>query len=222
MTEPDRSDPDVALPADSPAATPEDWQANLAFVKALVSEGPKAQMSGGAVFLAAGLCYGVQCLIQAGELLHLYAMGKLGNLLVAILPTVIFLAILCTVLWRERQEGQKGVATRALNAAFGSAGLANMFMVFDFGYNALRAHDIHIWLFYPAVVCAFQGAVWYVAYMIRRKLWLAGVSAGWFATTVALGLLIDSPYYVVVAGVALLVLMGGAGYTMMRLARRQT
>lgn len=198
-----------------------DVLANLAFMKALVNEGPKAQMSGGAAFLTAGICYGLQCLVQAGALLGWYPLGQIGNLLAAILPTVIFLVVLCVILWRERKEGQKGVATRALNAAFGSAGLANLFMVFVFGYNAVQEKNITIWLYYPAVVCAFQGAVWYIAYMIRRKLWLAGVSAGWFLTTVALGLLIHSPYYVLVIGFALLFLMGGSGYTMMRLAGKR-
>lgn len=198
-----------------------DVHANLAFMRSLVTEGPKAQMSGGAAFFTAGVCYGLQCLVQAGGVLGWYPLGPLGNLLAAILPTVIFMIVLGVILWRERKEGQKGVATRALNAAFGSAGLANLFMVFVFGYNAIAEKNITIWFYYPAVVCAFQGAVWYIAYMIRRKLWLAFVSAGWFLTTVALGLLIHSPYYVLVIGFALLFLMGGSGYTMMYLAKKQ-
>ncbi len=218
MTDDDHEGQDTANPED---ANTTDVYANLAFMRALVTEGPKAQMSGGAAFLTAGICYGLQCLVQAGALVGWYPLGPIGNLTVAILPTVIFLAVLGVILWRDRKDGQKGVATRALNAAFGSAGLANLFMVFVFGYNAILEKDIFIWLFYPAVVCAFQGAVWYIAYMIRRKLWLAFVSAGWFLTTVALGLLIHSPYYVLVIGFALLFLMGGSGYTMMHLAKKQ-
>ena len=51
--------------------------------------------------------------------------------------------------------------------------------------------------------------------MIRRKLWLVGISAGWFITTIALGLLIRQPQpYLLVLGIALIVLMGGTGWTM--------
>jgi len=72
------------------------------------------------------------------------------------------------------------------------------------------------------VICAFLGAVWYVAYMIRRKLWLAGVSLGWFITTVVLGLMVRQPQtYLLILGIALIVLMGGVGWTMMCLNRRQ-
>ena len=58
--------------------------------------------------------------------------------------------------------------------------------------------------------------------MIRRKLWLIGISIGWFITTVALGLLIrQTETYLLILGIALIVLMGGAGWTMMSLDRRQ-
>jgi len=192
---------------------------NLAFVRALVSEGGRAQGSAGATFLAAGLCYGIQCLLQWTQVMGWLPNGPL-SLLFGIGPTVVFLVALCIILWRDRKNRQEGVATRALNAAFGSAGLANIFMVAVFGYNAILEKSITVWLYYPVVVCAFQGAVWYIAYMIRRRLWLAGVSAGWFATTLALGLMVhQTQWYVLVLGLALLFVMGGSGYALMRSAR---
>ncbi len=197
----------------------DDLAGNLAFVKALVSEGGRSQVTGGATFLAAGLCYGAQCLLQWAEVMGWLPFGLLG-LVFSVAPTVIFVTVLSIVLWRGRKDGQQGVATRALNATFGSAGLANLFMVFVFGYNAITQKSLGIWLYYPCVVCAFQGAIWYVAYMIRRKAWLAFVSGGWFVTTVALGLTLrDTPTYVLVLGLALTFLMGGSGWYMMRQAR---
>ena len=194
--------------------------ADLAFVKGLVGEGARGRMSGGAVFLAAGLCYGLQCLLLWPETMGWFHWGAFGMVL-GIAPSVIFAAVLGYVLWTNRKDGQTGVATRAINAAFGSAGLANMFIVAVFAYLAFYVEkNMLIWLLYPAVVCAFQGAVWYIAYMIRRQLWLALVSGGWFITTLALGLLIRTPHYVLVLGLALTFLMGGSGYAMMRLAKK--
>ncbi len=204
---------------DTGAGSSAELAGNLAFVKALVSEGGRAQVTGGATFLAAGLCYGVQCLLQWTEVRGWLPYGLLG-LVIGVAPTVIFCLVLGIVLWRGRKDSQQGVATRALNATFGSAGLANLFMVFVFGYNAITQKSLAIWLYYPCVVCAFQGAIWYVAYMIRRKVWLACVSAGWFVTTVALGLTLrDTNTYVLVLGLALLVLMGGSGWYMMKQAK---
>ena len=200
-----------------------DVSQNLAFVRALVSEGGRAQLSGGALFMVAGLVYGLQCIVQwAGAIGFIY-LGLVGNLIAGTLPTVVFILAVIWVAWRDRGLKPKGVGTRALNAAFGSAGLTNLFMAFVFGYNAIRHDSLAIWLYYPAVVCALQGAAWYIAHMIRKQLWLALVSAGWFVTTVALGVLIDSPNtYVLVLGFALILLMGGSGYAMVRMAKRES
>jgi hypothetical protein len=195
---------------------------NLAFVRALVSEGGQVQASAGAAFLAGGLLYGAQCLLNWMQILGWLPGGAGPSLFVGIAPTVIFLIVICILFWRDRKNRQEGVATRALSAAFGSAGLANIFMVAVFGYNAVVEKSLTVWLFYPVVVCAFQGAVWYIAYMIRRKLWLAGVSAGWFASTLALGLLVHQvQWYILVLGAALLFIMGGSGYGLMRSARKR-
>ncbi len=206
---------------DPGASSPADLAGNLAFVKALVSEGGRAQITGGAAFFAAGLCYGAQCLLQYAQIRGWVPSRPPFDLIAGVGPTVVFCVILGIVLWRGRKDSQQGVATRALNATFGSAGLANLFMVFVFGYNAITQKSLAIWLYYPCVVCAFQGAIWYVAYMIRRKSWLACVSAGWFVTTVALGLTLrDVNTYVLILGLALTFLMGGSGWYMMQQARK--
>lgn len=199
----------------------EDVHKDLAFLKALVSEGPKAQGAAGIVFLTAGLAYGLDCLAY-------WAQGAFGwpqNGLIAwtliLFPIVVSVPVIIHVSWKSRKSGEQGVATRALNAAYGSAGLANLAIAIVFGYVASTQKNMLIWLLYPVVICAFLGAVWYVAYMIRRKLWLVGVSAGWFVTTVALGLLIrQTQTYLLVLGIALILLMGGSGWMMMALDRR--
>jgi len=194
-----------------------DVAGNLAFVKALVSEGGQLQTTAGAAFLAAGLCYGIQCLLQYAQIRGWLPGGQPVSLILGLGPSVVFVVALSLILWRNRKTTQQGVATRALNATFSSAGLANLFMIFVFGYNALTEKSLAIWLYYPCVVCAFQGASWYVAYAIRRKVWLAFVSAGWFLTTVALGLTLkDISAYVLIVGLALTFLMGGSGWYMMK------
>lgn len=194
-------------------------QADLAFVKALVSEGARVRLSGGTLYLAGGVCYGLQCLAQWVHMAGFADIGDLGNLIAGILPTVIFLAVMSVVLWRDRKVPKNGVATRALNAAFTSAGLANVFMIGVFAYAAITERSLFIWLLYPITVCAFQGAVWFTAYMIRREAWLAVISAGWFVTTLTLGLLIGTAHYVLVLGLALFIIMGGGGWYMIRQAR---
>ncbi|MCR6659328.1 MAG: hypothetical protein NVV72_08295 [Asticcacaulis sp.] len=200
----------------------EDVHKDLAFLKALVSEGPKAQGAAGIVFLTAGPAYGIDCLAYWAQDAFGWPQTALVNWTLILFPIAVTIPVIIYVAWQGRKAGPQGVATRALNAAYGSAGLANLAIAVVFGYVANTQKSLLIWLLYPVVICAFMGAVWYVAYMIRRKLWLIGVSAGWFITTVALGLLIRQPQpYLLVLGIALIVLMGGAGWTMMAIDRRQ-
>lgn len=192
-------------------------QKDLAFLKGLVNEGPKTQRSAGELFLVGGIAYGLQCLLNAVPILLKLELPSPFYLINGILPTVVFVGWIIWLAWRNRHDKMQGVATRAINAAFTSAGLANLSMCIAIGWVSITEKNFLIWLLYPAVVAALQGACWYVAYMIRKKLWLAGVSAGWFATSVALGFLIrDTGSYLLVFAAAMFVLMAAPGYVMMQ------
>ncbi len=192
-------------------------QNDLAFLRALVNEGPKTQVSAGFLFIVAGVAYGIQCLLFWLQMTLKLEWPPLMWPVVGFAPTAIFLGVMGYMLWRDRRDSQHGVATRAMNAAFGGAGLANLSMCIVFGYVSSAEKNFLIWMLYPAVVAALQGAAWYIAYMIRRRLWLAAVSGGWFATAVALGFLIhDMPNYLLLFSLALFVLMAAPGYVMVR------
>jgi hypothetical protein len=205
--------------SDEPEDKSTDPIGDLAFMKALISEGPRLQASSGYLYMVAGIAYGLQCLIQWVPLAGLAQYPVWVHLAVSIVPSVVFLGAMFQVMWRDRKIKHHGVATRAMNAIFSSTGLANLFMVAVFGYNAITQKSITIWLYYPIVVCAFQGAAWYAVYMIRKKGWMAAISVGWFLTTLLLGYFIYSPNYVLVLALALSVLMGGGGFVMLRQAK---
>lgn len=197
---------------------------DLAFVRALVSEGGQAQASLGRALMVGGLCYGLQCLVQWVFALGVPAPDSV-QLAVGVVPTVIFIVLLVTLFQKDKAKSQHGVATRALNAAFGGAGLAAMTTAIVFGYLAWRLHDFGIFLFHPMMVCVVQGTVWYIAFAVRRRGWLGLVSAGWFLVAIGLGLLLGSgmdvalPAFVLLIGLALLGLMALPGWVLMRTAR---
>jgi hypothetical protein len=195
--------------------------ADLAFMKALVEEGGRSQMTGGAIFLAGGLLYGLQCLVHGTQIVGITHFSDAFMLAFVIGITVAFLIALGLVIWRDRKMVQRGVGTRALNAAFAGAGVANLVLCSVFGLVAWREGSETIWLLYPVTTCVVLGFAWFIAYMMRKRPWLAAVSVGWYATAVGLGLLIGSgndAAYVLLLGVALLVLMALPGGVMMRLA----
>ena len=200
----------------------EDANSDLAFLRALVNEGPKAQGSAGTVFVAAGLAYGLDCLAYGAQAAFDIPLAPWVWQALIYVPVVIVLAVIGYVIWRDRKVAQHGVATRALNATYQSAGVANLIMCVVFGHAATSEKSMLIWLLYPVVMCTFQGAIWYVAYMIRKALWMALICAGWLAVALTLGLMIhQTVVYLFVLGIALIVLMGGSGLLMLRNARLQ-
>jgi hypothetical protein len=57
--------------------------------------------------------------------------------------------------------------------------------------------------------------------MLRKHMWLLAVALGWYATAIWLGFVIGTPMYVLVLGVALILLMALPGFALVRLAKRQ-
>lgn len=198
---------------------------DLAFVRALMSEGGQVQTSLGQALLAGGACYGVQCLIQAflasGIQVHVAV-----HLAVGILPTVIFIAEMIRITIRDKHHSQHSVGTRAINAAFGAGGLAALTTALIFAFLAWKTQNIGTWLLHPIMICVVQGTVWYIAFAVRRQRWFGLVSAGWFLSSLLLAYLLGTggagmivPFLVILAA-ALLGLMGLPGWILMRTADR--
>jgi hypothetical protein len=198
-------------------------QDDLAFLRTVAEgSGGGIGVAGGALYAGAGLIYGLQCLGHYGQAVGLLRMPPVGNLLLAWLPTLIFLVMMTVVIVVERKRPTAGVASRAVNAAFTGAGIANLALILVFASAAARHHDFRYWLFHPAVVFVIQGAVWYVIFTLRKRLWMLLVAAGWLASGVALGMLVErSDLYLLVASLGLFAWMMVPGFAMMRQALRQ-
>jgi hypothetical protein len=194
--------------------------ADLAIMKALVEEGGRSQMTGGALFLTAGLLYGLQCLVHWTQVVGITRFSDSFMLAFVVGISLTFVVVLGVVIWRDRKTAQRAVGTRALNAAFGGAGVANLVLCAAFGLVASRERSMTIWLLYPVTIAVVQGFAWYVAFMMRKRPWLALVSGGWFATALGLGLAIGNDAgYLLLLAVALVLLMAIPGAAMMRLAK---
>ena len=199
-------------------------QDDLAFLRGLAdgaAEKGGLGAAGGALYGAAGLLYGAQTLAYAVQERGWLRMSSLANLVMAWTPTVIFLILMTIVIIIDRKQPRRGVASRAVNAAFAGTGIANLALVLIFAAAAVRNNDFRYWLFHPAVVFVLQGAVWYVIFMLRKRGWTALVAIGWLVSGVALGLLVDNPgLYLLVATFGLFAFMMVPGFHMMRQAMR--
>jgi hypothetical protein len=208
------------MTAETPS--PQQLKDDLAFMRALVEDSGPSQRIAGALFLAGGLAYGLQVLLQSFQVFGWLDLSPLANLALSLSGTVLFLAILSVVLWRNRKAPQGGTGARAINAAFAAIGLTNIVMVLIIGRLALHLKSISVWELYPALVFALQGAAWLISFLVKRRRWHLLVAAGWTLTALAMGWWIGSSAYVLICGVGLIAWMAIPGLIMMRHAQPST
>jgi hypothetical protein len=200
--------------------TPTSAQDDLAFMRSLVDTTGGFQRSFGEAYFAAGLCYGVQMLLHAGQMAGWIGNGPIG-LVIGLGPTIVFVAVLAWIIRRgSREPAGSGVVSRAIGALFAAVGTANLALIAVIGSVAWREQNFTIWLIYPCVVLILQGMAWMVVYALRRRTWYGAVAIGWFVTGVAMALAIQNPaVFIAVGGVGFVALMLLPGWAMMRRPR---
>ncbi|HZZ34435.1 MAG TPA: hypothetical protein VFE03_01825, partial [Caulobacteraceae bacterium] len=180
-------------------------QDDLAFMRSLVEGGGSAGALAaiGEAYVAGGLLYGLQTLGHGLQGLGWLKLSDAGGMTLAIGPTVVFLGAMIWISRRHpRSERLGGMVGKAIGAAFGAIGLANLALISIFAWMAWRDRSLETWLIYPCVVFVLQGAAWMVAFMMRRKAWLGLVALGWFGAGVAMAFTIGSAAYVLIVAAA--------------------
>jgi hypothetical protein len=195
---------------------------DLAFLRNLLDAGAGYAPAFAEGYLAAGLVYGAQMLIQAAQFLGwLPGTWPVAALSAALGPTVLFIPLITWINWRHRRDRPPAGVGRAIGAAFSAVGLANLALVAVIGSVAWREHSLTTWLIYPCAVFVLQGAAWFVAALMRRRAWLAAVAAGWWIAAIAMAASVDAiALYVLFAGAGIWLCMALPGWVMTRLARR--
>ncbi len=200
---------------------------DLAFMKSLVAGDSPAFYETGLIYGAAGLLYGVQCVINWADLAYGWNMPPLAAMINGFLPTVIFMIIIFAVMFRNKAKGRsaagfgESVVSRSMGAAFAGAGVANIVLAIVFAAAALKEKDWAVWFYFPVTVTALQGAVWFAVAIVRRRLWMGAVAAGWFLVALAAGLMVrDATTYLLVLGAGMFACMVLPGYALMRISRR--
>jgi hypothetical protein len=197
-------------------------QDDLAYMRTVVEQGGRPRMAGALIYMAAGLIYGTETLVHWGQSIGLVQISMQATFAFIAACSALFVLVMVVLIARDKTKGfGMGSGSRALNAAFGGAGLANIALMVIFGVNAWRQHDMLIWMLYPCVVFALQGAAWYVAFMLRRKGWMLVVSLGCLVTAALMGMVINTPTFNLIAALACFAWLAVPGAIMARDARRE-
>ena len=194
---------------------------DLAFLKAIVAERPVNLQLAGLLYGAAGVIYGVQTLLCALALAGYSIMGDAIYWVAPLVANVGYLGLCLVVELANRKRPRvSGTAGRALTAAFAGVGIANAVTAMGFAIANFGGLTSDIWMLMPVVVCAFQGACWFLASFFIRRFWTWGVAISWYLAAATLPLLIGSTLaYMYALSALLFILMGGPGLIMWRAGR---
>jgi hypothetical protein len=196
-------------------------EADLAFLRNLVEGGNPTVPGFGEAYFAAGLIYGTQMLLHAGQFLGFIPSTGALPLLVGLGPSVVFIPVMFWISWRHRKAGPATPPARAVSAVFGAVGLANFAFIAVVGSVAWREQSITTWLIYPCAVFILQGAAWFVAFAIRRRGWMALVGVGWFVSAIAMGATVTQiGLFVLFGGLGIWLCMALPGFAMLRSPRK--
>jgi hypothetical protein len=199
--------------------------ADLAFLKALVEGDGRREAAFGAAYLLAGIGYGVQIILQWLDFAKILPLPQPLYLAVVSIPTVALIAFSAWQGWRLRKMAVPNAASRAVDAMFNGAGLANLAVIAAIVAAAIGQRAYMMILVYPAVLFAFQGACWFVVYRVRKRAWMLAVALAWLASGVGMGVALGAMQlhaYIAIATFDLWVLMALPGWLMLRHARKGT
>jgi len=201
-------------------ANSESARDDLAFLRAIVEERQPGLRSGGVLYAAAGVIYGVQTLVLALQLSGAVAFGDGVHGWAPLVANALFFAVMGWTLWRNRADMKiKGAASRAISMSFAGVGIANGTAAIAFAIAAAQFQSSDAWLLFPIVVCAFQGAAWFIFASITRRVWIGVIAAGWYVAAAALGALVGSlALYLFALSFVLFALMAAPGFFLMRVS----
>jgi len=202
--------------------TPTSAQDDLAFLRAL-ADGDVARRQQhvfGKIYFGAGLIYGAQ--VAASIVMNFGVLAVPGgDLTLSLVANVVFLSWMVWELRKTRGESAGTMTNRAINAAFGAVGAANLAVCLILVAGAVQLQNLLITVLIPCVIFALQGTAWFVAYLLRRRGWLGAVALGWTVCGVGMALSVNHVLVFlgfIAAGIAFC--MALPGYVMMRLAAR--
>ncbi len=203
---------------------PKTAEADLAFMRALVEDDGSHSRNFGLIYMFAGVLYGLQCFANWALMVSASEVSPLIWMAVGWGPTVLFIIVISHNSWKNRADPYgSGTTKRAVGAAFTGAGIANLILALIFGWVAYQKRDWSIWLLFPVVVCALQGAIWFATAILRRHFWYGVTAIGWFVSAMGLGVLVDQTLdYILVLGLALFAWMALPGFLILRSTQQRT
>lgn len=190
---------------------------DIAFMRALATEGQRTPLLGGVILGSAGLIFAVASVVHWATVTGLIQLGQWGNLITWVGAMVIFFVILTIANIRiGSKPGARSPANKAAGAAWMGVGLAIFVMSMSYAAAAWQLRTGAVMATFPSLIFALYGAGWTVAASMTGKKWLWWVGIGSWVMAPVLAWLSSSPSQFLAYAAALILLMSIPGFVLMR------
>jgi hypothetical protein len=197
---------------------PNTMKDDITYMRQLAEHGRRGPILGGAFLAAAGVVFGITCLLQWAAVTGRLAISdrEMGWIWPA--AYVVF-AFVWLALWFGLRSRRRAAAANSSNAVFGIAWIANAVGVtMAYATTAIAAQITHMQdLFYAFIpmIFIFYGIAWGLSAVMAHRRWMYLAAGGSFAFALCVAALTNNPAELAVTGVALVILLTVPGLKLM-------
>ena len=199
-------------------SNPNSIRDDISFMRQLAEHGRRGPIVGGAFLAAAGVVFGITCLLQWAAMTGRLAISdrEMGWIWPA--AYVVF-AVIWFALWFGLRSRRRAATASSSNAVFGIAWIANAVgILMAYATTAIAASITHSQeLFYAFIpmIFIFYGISWGLSALMAHRPWMYLAAGGSFAFALGVAALTNNPAELAVTGVALVILLTLPGLKLM-------
>jgi hypothetical protein len=177
---------------ENPAMSDQSLHDDISYMRQMAEQGRRGPILGGAFLTAAGVIYGLACVVQWAMQTGLLP-PPTGTSVAELWGGASALFAVVWLILFQRLRSQAGPKPGASQAAFGvawaSCGLGIVVMLIAIAIVSNRTGNSELMNLNPLVAFAFYGAAWFVSGALARQSWMfvAGLAA--FAMTLIMALM---------------------------------
>ena len=190
---------------------------DIAFMRKLAEQGRSGPILGGTFLIAAGLVFGLACVVQWAAMQKYLPLAGWDMLYLWGGAIALFAAGWFALFFRQRAKA--GLPVNSANSIFGTVWSANAVGVLTAvavvtmvgaATGSYAVYDLNISL--PFV---FYGVAWGVSGALAKRAWMYGAAVAAFVFAIILAALTGSPYQILGMGAALVLALSVPGYKLM-------
>jgi len=191
---------------------------DIAYMRTLAEHGRKGPIFGGTFLAAAGIVFGIACLVQWAAINGRLAISDRQMHWIWTGAYVVF-AVIWLALWFRLRGRRRAVAPNASNAVFGVAWIVNAVgLLAAYGTTTIAASITKtpelLYAFIP-MIFIFYGIAWGLSAVMARRRWMYLPAAASFGFAFAVAALTGNPAELAVVGVAIVILLTPPGLKLM-------